>query len=110
MVKNLTAMQETQEMGVRSLGQEDPLEEARQPAQVFLPEESHEQRSLAEYSPWGHKGSDTFIVKKVNRTGTQLFSSRWSFPCILDLSELGLKAERSFHLPAPGHTHRSQLT
>ena len=27
MVKNLTAMQETQEMGVRSLGQEDPLEE-----------------------------------------------------------------------------------
>ena len=27
-VKNLPAMQETEEMGVRSLGQEDPLEES----------------------------------------------------------------------------------
>ena len=26
---------------------------------VFLPGESHEQRSLAGYSPWGHKESDT---------------------------------------------------
>ena len=29
MVKNLPAMQESQEMQVRSLGQEDPLEEGR---------------------------------------------------------------------------------
>ena len=26
---------------------------------VFLPGESHGQRSLAGYSPWGHKESDT---------------------------------------------------
>ena len=26
---------------------------------VFLPGESHGQRSLVGYSPWGHKGSDT---------------------------------------------------
>ena len=26
---------------------------------VFLPEKSHEQRSLMGYSPWGCKGSDT---------------------------------------------------
>ena len=26
---------------------------------VFLPGESHEQRSLAGYSPWSHKESDT---------------------------------------------------
>ena len=26
---------------------------------VFLPRESHGQRSLAGYSPWGHKESDT---------------------------------------------------
>ena len=26
---------------------------------VFLPVESHGQRSLAGYSPWGHKESDT---------------------------------------------------
>ena len=30
-----------------------------QPTPVFLPGESHPQRSLADYSPWGHKESDT---------------------------------------------------
>ena len=30
-----------------------------QPAPVFLPGKSHGQRSLAGYSPWGHKESDT---------------------------------------------------
>ena len=29
-----------------------------QPSPVFLPEKSHGQRSLAGYSPWGHKKSD----------------------------------------------------
>ena len=29
------------------------------PTSVFLPGESHAQRSLVGYSPWGHKGSDT---------------------------------------------------
>ena len=29
------------------------------PLQVFLPGESHGQRSLADYSPWGRKASDT---------------------------------------------------
>ena len=29
------------------------------PTPVFLPRESHGQRSLAGYSPWGHKESDT---------------------------------------------------
>ena len=30
-----------------------PWREARQPTPVFLPGESHGQRSLAGYSPWG---------------------------------------------------------
>ena len=30
-----------------------------QPTQVFLTGESHGQRSLGDYSPWGRKGSDT---------------------------------------------------
>ena len=30
-----------------------------QPTPVFLPGESHGQRSLADYSPWGHKDLDT---------------------------------------------------
>ena len=29
-----------------------------QPAPEFLPEKSHGQRSLAGYSPWGHKELD----------------------------------------------------
>ena len=29
------------------------------PTPVFLPEEFHGQRSLTDYSPWGHKKSDT---------------------------------------------------
>ena len=48
MVKNLPAMQETQD---QSLGQEDPLEKGWQSAAVFLSREFHEQRSLVGYSP-----------------------------------------------------------
>ena len=47
-VKNQSAMQELQ---VPSLGQEDTLVEGIAPALVFLPGESHGQRSLAGYSP-----------------------------------------------------------
>jgi len=36
-----------------------PRRRAWQPTLVFLPGESQGQRSLAGYSPWGHKGSDT---------------------------------------------------
>ena len=50
MVKNLPAMQETQ---VLSPGQEDPLEEGM--ATHSLPGESHGQRSLVGYRPWGCK-------------------------------------------------------
>ena len=47
-------------MWVPSLGQEDPLEDlAWQPTPVFLPGESHGQRSLAGYNLAGCKESDT---------------------------------------------------
>ena len=36
-----------------------PCRREWQPTPVFLPAESHEQRSLAGYSPWCHKKSDT---------------------------------------------------
>ena len=49
-------MQETQ---VRSLGQEDPLEKGMAIHTSILPGEFHGQRSVAGYSPWGHKESDT---------------------------------------------------
>ena len=56
MVKNLPAMQET---CVQSLDREDPLEKGIATLPVFLPGESNGQRSLAGYSPWGCKESDT---------------------------------------------------
>ena len=40
------------------LGRQDSLEKSMIPSPVFLPGESHGQRSLAGYSPWGHKESD----------------------------------------------------
>ena len=39
----------------RSPGWEDPLAEEWQPTPVFLPEESHGQRSLAGHSPRGRR-------------------------------------------------------
>ena len=35
-----------------------PWRRARQPTPIFLPGESHEQRSLVGYSAWGHKELD----------------------------------------------------
>ena len=32
-----------------------------QPTPIFLPGESHGQRSLVGFSPWGHKESDTTV-------------------------------------------------
>ena len=56
--KNLPHWRETPETCVLFLGQEDPLEEEKQPTPVFLPGEFHGQRSLEGYSPWSHKESD----------------------------------------------------
>ena len=58
MVKNLPAMQEMQETGARSLGQEDPLEEEMATHSSILAWRIP-QRSLVGYSSWGHKESDT---------------------------------------------------
>ena len=49
-------MQETQ---AQSLGWEDPPEEGIATTPVLLPGETHGQRSLAGYSPWGPKEVDT---------------------------------------------------
>ena len=56
MVRNPPVMWET---WVQSLGQEESLEKAWQPTPVFLSGESHGQRNLVGYSPWGCKELDT---------------------------------------------------
>ena len=45
-------------MLVRSLDQEDPLEKGMITSPVFLSGESHRERNLVGYSPWGHKRHD----------------------------------------------------
>ena len=54
-VKNLPAVQE---MMVRLLGGEDPLEKEVATHSSILSGKSQGQRSLAGYSPWGRKESD----------------------------------------------------
>ena len=60
-VKNPPAMQDT---WVRSLGQENPLEEGMAPIPVFLPGKSHGQRRLLGYNLWGSKTAGHDLVTK----------------------------------------------
>ena len=55
MVKHLLQMQETR---FNLWVGKTPWRREWQPTPVFLPEEFHGQRSLAGYSPWGHKELD----------------------------------------------------
>ena len=55
MLKNLPAKQETR---FNSWIRKIPWRRKWQPTTVFLPGKSHGQRSLAGYSPQGHKESD----------------------------------------------------
>ena len=73
-VKNLPTMRETQ---IRSLGQEDPLEKRMAPTPVFLPGESHRQRSLVGYRPWGHKESDMTEVTEQAHLHQETWSIRY---------------------------------
>ena len=61
--KEPTCQCKRQEMGVGSVGLEDSLEEGMETTPVFLPEEPHGilgiPWSLAGYSPYGCKESDT---------------------------------------------------
>ena len=50
--------QETQETGIRSLGQEDPLEKKMATHSCILAWKTHGQRSLVGYSPKGLKEPD----------------------------------------------------
>ena len=56
--KNLPTVQETQEMWVRFLDWEDPLEEPMATHLYSCLENPHGQTSLEGYSPWSHKESD----------------------------------------------------
>ena len=67
-VKNPPAVQDTQEMGVQSLGKEDPLEESMATHSSILAWKTHRQRSLASYSPWDSRESDVIEVTELTHS------------------------------------------
>ena len=69
-----------------------PWRRERQPTPVFLPGESHGQRNLVSYSPWGPKESHT--IEATEHTGINrvkiffiiqepMFSSLWGQCCLV---------------------------
>ena len=100
-VKNLPAKQETR---VRSLGGDDALGKKWQPTPVFLPGESHGQRSLVgvgQRSPWGRRvGLNLAIKQQQNASpnyGYLICLEDWGWPGGME------------RLP-PGHQHASHST
>ena len=69
---------------IAHLNQQDPWRREWQPTPVFLPGESHGQRSMAGYSPWGHRESDT--AEHLNML--TIFSVSYTF--ITDLNRVSL--------------------
>ena len=66
-------------------GPEDPLEKDMATTPVFLPGESHAWRSLAGYSPWGHKEPDStelFHFHFHSRPRGPEISVSWALPCV----------------------------
>ena len=104
-VKNLPTMQET---WVWSLDQEDPWRRKWQPTPVFLLGESHGERSLADFSPWGHKKLDTTEWLNTH-TQTHIFvhlfcfldsTYKWTYTIFifLCLSSLSIIPSRFIHV------------
>ena len=77
-------------MPVQSLGQEDPPEKELQRTPVFLPGESHGQRSLVGYIPQGREESDTTEHPRNIRTLLLIFGS--TSPCSQQYESLSGKS------------------
>ena len=73
MSQRLKCLPPMQETWVQSLGWEDPLEKEMVTTPVYLPRESHGQRSLVGYSPWGHKESD--MTERLHITSLHFIST-----------------------------------
>ena len=76
MVKNPPA--NSGDCTVPSLNQEDPVEKKWQPTPIFLSGESHGQRSLAGYSPWGCKRARQYLETKQQQQNVG-----WSSGCYM---------------------------
>ena len=66
---------------------------AWQPTPVFLPEESHGERSVAGYSPWGRKESDMTEELTLHYPSKQ----HWFYKALIFLCLLGPPGSRGWH-------------
>ena len=85
-----------------------PWRRAWQPTLVFLPGESHEQSSLAGYSPWGHKESD--MIEHLTQAGVQVFNITdvlyvCSYTVCVFFCALYIKKKLDFFHPLRTHFH-----
>ena len=86
-------MQETQRCGFNPWVRKIPWRRKLQPTPVFLPGESHGQRSLAGYSRWGHKESDmTEHSTRYIILGTSKFEKYKTFKLFIGLSHMWKKS------------------
>ena len=90
MVKNLPAKQETR---IRSPGWENPLEKRMAITPVFLPGESHGQRSLASYRPRDYKESDTTEQRRRRRRRRRRLLSPTLVVLLVNLGRLPTQAQ-----------------
>ena len=79
-------MQETQEMWVQSLGQEDPLEKEMATHSSILSGKSHGQRSPVGYSPWGLKESD--VTELLSMRGARAHTHTHTHTHILTIARI----------------------
>ena len=94
-VKCLSTMQQIQ---VRSLGQEDPLEKEMANHSSTIAGKSHVQRNLVGYSPWGRKESDTTEQLHLLKCSRRL--SFWFLPGDLTINQLfKIGSDGSHYLP-----------
>ena len=63
-----------------------------QPAPVFLPGESHRQRSLVGYSPWGHERVRHNLATKHNKKRHQRVCCLPLSPCHVSISKEDVRA------------------
>ena len=88
-----------------------PWRRKRQPTPVFLPGKSHGHRSLAGYSPLGHKVSDTTeLLRTLTLTHTHTHTHTLSHTLTHTLSLTHMHTHTHTHTCTHTHTHTLSLT
>ena len=106
-------MEETQETRVPSLSQKIPWRRKGQPTPVFLPGESHGQRSLEGYSPWGCKvpevTEDACICKEMVSACQEVEPSHTFLRAVIRGEDDTFWAEVSIQNPSESHSSPGPL-